>query len=131
MTKEIFINRFNDAISKVMSKARESLIEDLPDQYMFILEFRDRKKIGPISKEDSLNHLIKNGKVPRWINIYFSKIDHDKSIIGCQFSDEYFEHDEELLYEDEGMPPFRVGYPNLPKVYQKGKKYSIKDLTRE
>lgn len=130
MTRDFFKKRFEEAINLTFKKARESLIEDIPGEYMILLEFSDRKKSDFVSLEEAIDLIMKDESVPEWINIYFSKVSDDKSIIGCELGSRYFQNEEELMYQDEGVSPFRVGYPNLPEFF-KGKKYSIKDLKRE
>ena len=131
MTRDFFKKRFEKAIELTFKKARESLIENIPNGYMILLEFRNKKRTDLLSLEEAIDLIMKDNLVPEWINIYFSKIDNGKSVIGCELSDRYFENESDLMYQEGGVPPFRVGYPNLPEFYQKGKKYSIKDLTRE
>lgn len=131
MTRDFFKKRFEEAINLTFKKARESLVEDIPDEYMILLEFRDGKRSDFLSLEEATDLIMKGESVPEWINIYFSKVNDNKSIIGCELGSRYFQKEEELMYQDGGVTPFRVGYPWLPESYQKGKKYSIKDLIRE
>ena len=130
MTKVKFTSIFEEAIKRTLDKAKKSLIEEIPEGYLIDLKFRDGKKVGPITKEQAVDEIVKDEKIPEWININFFKIEDDKSIISCELSDRYFEKENELMYQEEGVPPFRIGFPPLPEAYEEGKKFSIKDLRK-
>lgn len=131
MNKKIFLKRFDEAIEKVLDKARKSLIESVPSDCKFNIEYTDFKKIEPITKDEAIAIIYKDGKVPRWVNINLRTIDNEVSLINCLVAPDYFENDADLLYEDESVPPFRVGFPPLPEAYEEGKKFSVKDLKRD
>ena len=131
MGKKIFLKRFDEAIERVLDKARKALIEDVPSGCKFNIEYTDLHKIQPITKEEAIAIMYRDGKVPRWVNINLRTIDNGVALINCLVASDYFENDADLLYEDEGVAPFRVGFPPLPEPYKDGKKFSVNDLRKD
>ncbi len=74
--------------------------------------------------------LLRNGKVPVWIDIAVSEICKDKTILKLTCSGRYSDDWKEMYYNDNKSGPFGVKSPNLPIDYREGVKFKISETRK-
>jgi hypothetical protein len=69
--------------------------------------------------------LLRNKKVPVWIDISVTEIIKGKTILTLLCAGRYSDNEKELYYNERGSGPFGVKSPNLPANYKEGTKFRI------
>lgn len=69
--------------------------------------------------------LLREAKVPVWIDISVSEIIKDKTILTLLCAGRYSDNEIDLYYHQRGLGPFGVKSPNLPVDYKEGIKFKI------
>ncbi len=135
MTKEEYIRRFDLAAARCRDFAQSRLIEVLPDKIRFdvrcgvtgaekgpvkIIGGRLVNPVDLVSMEHvkARRMLWVDGKVPRWIDLQVTRLEVDATIVQIRFSDNLVLDDSALWHKAEGMAPFHVLGPLLPRGWQ-------------
>ncbi|MEK7535963.1 MAG: hypothetical protein AAB590_03045 [Patescibacteria group bacterium] len=128
MQKDVFEKRFDEAVKRILDRTREFIVEEIPNKCLYVIETVDYKKTQPITKDEAIGIMFKDGKVPRWVDLGVIDIQDDTTIVQCVIAPDYFEEDEYLLYEEEGLPPFKVPLNAKSEHNKTDKKISLKEL---
>ncbi len=103
-----------------------NLSHDDPKLTQFDLYSNDEGKILKMVNVDSvISTLLRNGKVPVWIDISVSEIKKSKTLLTLLCAGRYSDNINELYYYQQGLGPFGVKSPNLPIDYTEGVKFKL------
>ena len=69
--------------------------------------------------------LLRDAKVPVWIDISVSEIIDEKTILNLLCANKYSENKEDLYYHQLGLGPFGIKSPNLPVDYIEGVHFKL------
>jgi hypothetical protein len=69
--------------------------------------------------------LLRNGKIPVWIDISVSESRKGKTVLDLLCAGRYTDEMKEMYYHDQQMGPFGVKSPNFPVDYEEGKKFKL------
>jgi hypothetical protein len=135
MDEQTFAAHFRQAHALAITFTRQRVLQNLPDQRMFLLHpnqsydghplvddeqiypedsLPSDKYLGPLTEEQVLAFLWRSGKVPEWINVMVEAQDDNFTYIELLCCGRYTANDENLYHRHEGYPPFHVLSPNLP-----------------
>jgi hypothetical protein len=131
--------RLEKAVNTAISFARTMVKQTLPDSSMILLQpncsydgnpleddeeiFPDETlpengRLGPLSLEETVKWLWRNGKIPEWINIRPYDVDKSFTYILLESCGRFTALEKHLYHKDEGYPPFHVTSPILPPGWE-------------
>ena len=135
---EIFSSRFHKAVECDIAFARSMVRQSLPDSWRFLIEpnasydenplvddetlyLKDSlpagDMLGPLSFEEALSWLWRDGKVPEWIDVSVCAADLAHTYVRLICCGRFTGLEKRLYYRD-GLPPFGIKSPNLPPGWE-------------
>lgn len=108
-----------------------SLSHDDPALTQFDSYPQDSGKIIELADVDTvIKTLLRNGKVPVWIDISVTTVQKRKTVLTLLCAGRYSDNNNELYYHQQGTGPFGVKSPNFPIDYIDGKKFWLPKTNR-
>ncbi|HEV2799606.1 MAG TPA: hypothetical protein VGW12_03870 [Pyrinomonadaceae bacterium] len=74
--------------------------------------------LGPLTAEEVVNYLWREGKVPEWIDINVHSSDKSYTYLRLLCCGRYTAADQLLYHQQEGSPPFHKGSPYIPPGWE-------------
>ena len=103
---------------------RLSLSNDALSLTQFDMYPEDQGKVLELINADMVvETLLRNGKVPVWIDISVTAVRKRSTILTLLCAGRYSDDTNELYYHEQGNGSFGVKSPNLPINYKKGEKF--------
>ena len=131
-----FIERFKHAACFCLDFTQRHITEVLPKSMRFNFALNERsyvdqgQSVSFNGKDYKLNELVGltpkealafiyvNGKVPHWIDLYVNAFNEVTLSIEVTFSVEFSDNEEELFNKAQGLPPFHIIGPTIPKGWR-------------
>ena len=130
MTKEEFLFRLQGASFLAMKFAEKYVKNKLYTEYRYNVTLigseENSQEFSEIKENEVVDLIVKEEKVPIWIDIQVSKVNKKETIISLICSKDYSDRREELYYKENGSEPFGIKSPNLPFDYKEGEKFKLK-----
>lgn len=129
ISRQTFAENLRNATDFAMAWAREHVVNILPEKVKYYIEnevildrnlwsYEQEKFFDEfLSHEQLIDRLLRNGTVPRYINLNVHTIKDDVTIMTVEHADEYVDDQSELLYQEDGFPPFHALSPVLPPTF--------------
>lgn len=135
MDRQTFVQRFREAHGAAVSFARRFVVQELPEEKMFLLHLNQSydgnplvddeetypedslpggKPPEPLLEDQVISRLWRDGKVPEWVNLCVQAQDDTFTYIELLCCGRYTAQDENLYHQHEGYAPFHVLGPDLP-----------------
>ncbi|HEV2765580.1 MAG TPA: hypothetical protein VGV38_21530 [Pyrinomonadaceae bacterium] len=135
MEREIFRQRLGEASERAVAWAREHVSNPLPADCLFLLypnqsddrdpprgdeetfpeeSLPDGNFLGPLSAEEVVGRLWRNGKVPEWVNVAVKACDARRTYLALLCCGRFTAREDLLYFASEGHAPFHVTSPDLP-----------------
>jgi len=85
-----------------------------------------REYLGPKTKEEIVEHLWVDGKIPVWIDVFVYRTDSEFTFIDLEACNRFSENEELYYYRDRDLGPFGVKSPIFPPEYHEDEgKFSL------
>ena len=145
MNRNIFHDLLNECTQYAVKFAKEYVTETLPDEILYYVKlnysmdvdcdekFRtypdDEKKVYKYINAEQVSHiLVRENRIPVWIDISVMKVRRGKTIVELLCAGRYTDESEELYYYRRGQGPFGIKSPPLPFNYNtEKKKFSLNE----
>jgi hypothetical protein len=138
MNRETFQEHLLRAAELAVSFARKYVLNDLPDQVVFLVHpnqscdenprrgdeetypddsQKDDQPLTFTTAEAVVDYLWRNEKVPEWIDINVEREDGTHTYLQLICCGRFSSMEELMYHRDGGVPPFSIKSPNLPPGY--------------
>ena len=126
MTRFDFQLRLNAASYMSFKYSQKYLTDSLISQFVYTIDIpNDRTSEDSLSSLEVSDLLVKDGKVPIWIDISVVKCDKKITTLRLLCSDYYTSDMKDLYYHHLGVAPFGIKSPDLPSDYKAGEKLKL------
>ena len=147
MQEEEFQQLLLSATDQAKQVASEFVLNDLPLENVYNIQLNfshddpaltqfdmypedDGRVIEMVDANIVVKTLLRQGKVPVWIDISVTTIQNGKTILTLFCAGRYSDNKKELYYHQRGMGPFGVKSPNLPIDYKAGNKFWLPETKK-
>jgi hypothetical protein len=135
MDRRTFESRLTESTNLAVEFARDFVFNLLPSHYRYLLfpnqsydgnplvedeiifpeeSLPQDKYLGPLTGDEVVSYLWRNGKVPEWVDVNVHSVDENYTYLRLLCCGRFTATDTLLYHQHEGRPPFHMRSPYLP-----------------